>query len=50
MAIDNQYDEVADGAMNFSMREIAMLDQSRPTDKSKAHRENVYREVNKNVY
>jgi hypothetical protein len=42
MAIHNRYEEVIDGATNFPMRDIAMFDQSRPTDKPKAHREAAY--------
>ena len=43
MAIENQYDgEVVDGATNFQKREIAVTDQSSPTDKLKAYREAVY--------
>jgi hypothetical protein len=46
MTIDNQYDgEVVDGATNFQKREIAMSDQSSPTNKSKAHAEAVYRDM-----
>jgi hypothetical protein len=43
MAIYNGYDgEVVDGATNFQKREIAVSDQSSPTDKLKAHVEAVY--------
>ena len=43
MAIDNQYDgEVVDGATNFQKREIAVPDQSTPTDKLKAYQDAVY--------
>ena len=34
MAIDTRYEEVVAGATNFQKREIAVSDQSRPTDKS----------------
>jgi len=50
MATDNRYEEVVDGAMNFQKREIAVSDQSRPTDKSKAHQETVYRDTHRQVY
>src|SRR5882757_2064896 len=50
MAIVNQYDgEVVDGATNFQKREIPVSDQSRPTDKSKAHVEAVYRNTHRQV-
>jgi hypothetical protein len=45
---------VLDEATNFQKREIAMSDQSSPTNKSKAHLEavdrNTQREVNQDVY
>jgi len=50
MAIDIRYDEVVDGATNFQKREIDISDQSRPTDKSKAHQETVYRDTHRQVY
>jgi len=51
MAIDNQYDgEVINGATKFQKREIAVSTQSRPTDKSKAHREAVYRDTHRQGY
>ena len=50
MATDNQYEEVVDGATNVQKREIAVSDQSRPTDKSKAHQETVYRDTHRQVY
>jgi len=51
MAIDNQYDgEVVDGATKFQKREIAVSTRSSPTDKSKAHREAVYRDMHRQGY
>jgi hypothetical protein len=50
MAIDNRYEEVVDGATNFSKREIAVSDQTRPTDKSKAHLEADYRDTHRQGY
>jgi hypothetical protein len=49
MAIDNRFEEVVDGAMNFQKREIAVSDQSRPTDKSKANLEAVYPDMYQQV-
>jgi hypothetical protein len=49
MAIDNRY-EVVDGATNIQKREIAVSDQSSPTDKSKAHLEAAYRDTHRQVY
>jgi len=50
MAIDNQYDgEVVDGATNFQKREIAVSDQSSPTNKLKAYVEAVYRDTRREV-
>jgi len=51
MAIDNRYDrEVVDGATNFQKREIAVSDQSSPTDKSISHQEAVYRDTHREVH
>jgi hypothetical protein len=44
MAIDNRY-EVVDGATNIQKREIAVSDQSSPTDKSAETHQQVYQEV-----
>jgi len=51
MAIDNQYDgAVVDGATWFQQRMIAVSTQSRPTDKSKANLEAVYRDTYQEGY
>jgi len=50
MAIDNRCEEVIDGATNFWKREIAVSDQSWPTDKSKAHLGAVYRDTHRHGY
>jgi hypothetical protein len=50
MAIDNRYEAVVDGATNFLKWEIDVSDQSRPTDKLKAHLEAVCRDTHGQVY
>jgi len=51
MAIDNQCDgEVLDGAKNFQKRQIAMSDQSNPTDKLRAHLVPVFRVTHREGY
>jgi 3-phosphoglycerate kinase len=50
MAIDNRHEEVVDGATNIQKREIVVSHQSRPTDKSKAHLEEAYRDTHRQVY
>jgi len=42
MAVENCYDDIIDRAMDFQKREIAVSDQSSPTNKSKALLETVY--------